>query len=176
MSRVFKRNDQWWIDFKDAQGVRRRKKIGPSKRVAKEILDDTLGKVARRQHLGIIEESPVSFAEYAKEWKSRVAPTLKPRSQERWFGIVDKHLKPAFPSALRSITGANAQAYVARRVIDGAQQSTVNREMTVLKHMIRRGVEWEYLSRNPFLDDQGRPLSGLRALRETVGSYAIPEH
>jgi hypothetical protein len=58
MSRVFERDDQWWIDFKDAQGVRHRKKIGPSKRVAKEILDDTLGRVARRQHLGIIEESP----------------------------------------------------------------------------------------------------------------------
>ena len=29
MSRVFQRKGDWWIDFRDARGVRRRKKIGP---------------------------------------------------------------------------------------------------------------------------------------------------
>jgi hypothetical protein len=50
MSRVFQREKNgagkpcgpYWIDFKDAQGVRRRKKIGPSKRVAQEVLDGLL--------------------------------------------------------------------------------------------------------------------------------------
>ncbi len=41
--------------------------------------------------------------------------------------------------------------------------------MTVLKHMMRRAVVWEYLSRNPFLDLQGGVLSGLKALREPGG-------
>src|SRR5215472_2577900 len=47
MSRVFSRNGNWWIDFKDSQRIRRRKKIGPSKRVAHEVLNGYLGKVAR---------------------------------------------------------------------------------------------------------------------------------
>jgi integrase len=47
--------------------------------------------------------------------------------------------------------------------------STLNREMTVLKHMMRRAVIWEYLSRNPFLDAQGGMLAGLKALREPGG-------
>jgi hypothetical protein len=47
--------------------------------------------------------------------------------------------------------------------------STLNREVTVLKHMMRRAVVWEYLSRNPFLDSQGGVLSGLKALREPGG-------
>src|SRR5580704_11668952 len=96
MSRVFKREAAWWIDFKDAQGVRRRKKIGPSKRIAQEVLDGLLGNVARRQHLGIIDDSAMSFAEFSKVWWERVSPTLKPRSQERWLGIVKLHLKSAF--------------------------------------------------------------------------------
>jgi integrase len=190
MSRVFQRekNGPYWIDFKDVSGVRRRRKIGPSKRVAREVLDGILGNIARRQHLGIIDDSAISLADFAEEWKRRVTPTLKPRSRERWFGIVEKHLKPAFRGALRSITQGDAEAYVARRLETGANPdaltrdtkgrkrpqrpaspSTINREVTVLKHMMRRAVEWEYLSRNPFLDAQGRPLAGLRALKEPAG-------
>ena len=73
MSRVFERGKgEWWIDFKDARGIRRRRKIGPSKRVAKEVLDGLLGNVARRVHLGVIEESAISFADFAKIWRERV--------------------------------------------------------------------------------------------------------
>jgi integrase len=206
MSRVFKRRKgerNFWIDFKDARGVRRRKKIGPSKRVAREVLDGLLGNVARRVHLGVIEESAITFADFAKKWRERVTPTLKPRSRERWFGILDKYLIPAFPGTLRAITAADAEAYLRERRkpekcprcdgqgkvstgrryereaaacprCKGAKEiapspSTLNRESTVLKHMMRRAVVWEYLSRNPFLDSQGGLLSGLKALREPGG-------
>ena len=169
MSRVFRRQGDWWLDFKDAAGVRHRRKIGPSKRVAREVLDGLLGNVARRQYLGVIEDSAISFADFAKIWCERVLPPLKPRTQERWRGIIDGHLKPALPGALRGITSAIGEAYAAKRKEQGGQPSTINREMTALKYMMRRAVEWEYLSRNPFLDAQGRPLAGLRALREPSG-------
>jgi integrase len=169
MARVFERQGQsgWWIDFKDASGVRHRRKIGPSKRVAREVLDGILGNVARRQHLGVIDDSAISFADFAEEWKRRVTPTLKSRSRERWFGIVEKHLKPAFRGALRSITQSDAEAYITRRLETGANPdapmrdtkgcmrpqrpanpATVNREVTVLKHILCRAVEWGYLSEN----------------------------
>jgi integrase len=202
VSRVFKRDGSrdWWIDFKDARGIRRRRKIGPSKRVAQEVLDGLLGNVARRVHLGVIEDSTISFADFAKIWRERVTPMLKPRSRERWFGILDKHLLPAFPGAIRAITASDAEAYLRQRRspekcprCDGngstsqrgelattcprckgvkeiaPSPSTLNREVTVLKHMMRRAVVWEYLSRNPFLDSQGGVLAGLKALREPGG-------
>jgi integrase len=198
MSRVFqrKKNGPYWIDFKDARGIRRRRKIGPSKRVAKEVLDGLLGNVARRVHLGVIEESAISFADFAKIWRERVTPTLKQRSRERWFGILDRYLVPAFPGTLRAITAADAEAYLRQRRTPekcprcdgkgklptghacprckGAKEivpspSTLNRETTVLKHMMRRAVVWEYLSRNPFLDSQGGVLAGVKALREPTG-------
>jgi integrase len=205
MSRVFQRTGgrDWWIDFKDARGIRRRRMIGPSKRVAQEVLDGLLGNVARRVHLGVIEDSAISFADFARVWRERVTPMLKPRSRERWFGILDKYLIPAFPGALRAITAADAEAYLRQRrtpekcprcdgkgkVSTGRQNereslacprckgareiapspSTLNREVTVLKHITRRAVVWEYLSRNPFLDSQGGVLAGLKALREPGG-------
>src|SRR5712691_4126734 len=90
MSRVFQRDGTWWIDFQDAQGIRHRKKIGPNRRIAQEVLNDALGKVTRRQHLGVIDDSAISFAEFADLWWQRVASTLRPRTQERWRGIVDQ--------------------------------------------------------------------------------------
>jgi DNA modification methylase len=46
VSRVFRRGENWWIDFNDAQGIRHRKKIGSNRRVAQKVLNDALGKVA----------------------------------------------------------------------------------------------------------------------------------
>jgi integrase len=167
MSRIFKRDDFWWIDFQDASGVRHRKKIAPQKRIAQEALDAILGNVARRQHLGVIDDSPISFADFADEWQKRVWHTLRERTQERFGEIVRLHLKPAFPGSLRSITAASVEKYIAARVEAGAGASTVNRERTVLMHMLRRAVTWQYLSRNPMVDSQGSPL--VRPLKEPAG-------
>jgi integrase len=169
MSRVFQRDGMWWVDYKDQRGVRHRKKVAPNKRIAKEVLDGILGNVARRQHLGVIEDSQVSFADFRELWWKRIAHTLKPRTQERWRGILDKHLKPAFRGALRGLTAEDAEKYISRRLSEAAAPSTANREMTVLKHMMRRAVEWEVLTRNPLLDDQGKPLAGVKALKEPSG-------
>jgi integrase len=167
MSRVFKRDNNYWIDYLDGDGVRHRKKISPQKRIAQEVLDSILGRVARREHLGIVDDSPISFADFAAEWQKRVWHTLRERTQERFEEIVRLHLKPAFPGSLRSITAAAVEKYIAARVETGAGASTVNRERTVLMHMLRRAVTWQYLSRNPMVDSQGSPL--VKALREPPG-------
>ncbi|MGO9263963.1 MAG: tyrosine-type recombinase/integrase [Candidatus Binataceae bacterium] len=161
MSRVFRRDGTWWIDFRDVQGIRHRKKIGPNRRVAQEVLNDALGKIARRQHLGVIDDSAINFVDFARIWWERVASLLKPRTQERWRGILDQHLKPAFPGALRAIARAQIESYVSRRIENRAAASTINREITVLKHMLARAVRWEYLSNNQ--------ITGLKPLREPSG-------
>jgi integrase len=145
------------------------RKIGPSKRVAKEVLDGMLGRVARREYLGVIDDSPIAFAEFANIWLARIGHNLKPTTRERFLGAIENHLKPAFPGQLRSITAATAEKYVTVRLASGAQASTINREMTVLKHMLRRAVAWEFLGRNPFLDNQGRLVEGLKPLKEPAG-------
>ncbi|MFZ1886716.1 MAG: tyrosine-type recombinase/integrase [Candidatus Binataceae bacterium] len=157
------------------------------------MLHSTLDKVTHRVHLGIVDDSSVAFAAFADIWLDRISPTLRPRTIERWEGIVELHLKPAFPGALRSITAADAESYIARRKkpkacpacavtknanctacrgtgeIPAAQPATVNREINVLKHIMRRAVAWEVVGRNPFIDAQGQVTSGLKPLREPSG-------
>jgi len=61
MSRVLQRDNgrDWRFDLKDVRGVRRRRKIGPSKRFAKQVLDGVLGNVARREHRGVVGEPAI---------------------------------------------------------------------------------------------------------------------
>lgn len=70
------------------------RKIGPSKRVAKEVLDGMLGRVARREYLGVIDDSPIAFSEFANIWLARIGHNLKPTTRERFLGAIENHLKP----------------------------------------------------------------------------------
>lgn len=149
MSRVFQKQKHgpWWIDFKDAQGVRRRIKAGPTKRIAKEVLDGYVGKVARQQHLGIIEESAISFADFVdKRWLPRIRSTIRPGTLARWESIAEK-LKTAFPGSLRSITAAEVERWRDRR-LQHASPGTVGVELTVLKHILGRAAEWQFVASN----------------------------
>jgi integrase len=88
----------------------------------------------------------ISFAEFADEWSLRVFPTLRPRTAERWRGVLEQHLKPAFRGALRAINREQSESYMARRLEQGASTASVRIELTCLRHMLRRAVDWERLS------------------------------
>lgn len=169
MSRVFQKEGSWWIDYKDVRGVRHRKKVGPDKRIAREVLDDILGKVARRVHLGVVEDSKISFSDFADIWKERVGPQLAKGTKVRWEGVADGLLKKAFPGSLRSITVDQVEAYQRQRLDSGVSKSTTNIEMTVLKHMINKALLWEHLSVNP--------IKGVKKFKEPPGRtrFLTPE-
>jgi len=173
MARVFKRDGSYWVDFNDATGRRRRINTHVTdKRVATEILNDKLTKVVKRQHLGVIDDSTSSFSDFAAEWWRRIEHTLKPRTQERWKGIVEHHLKPTFTGSLRAINVAQVEAYRSRRAAAGAAPATINREVDVLRHMTARAVTWEFLA-----VDQLAGRNTIKPLREPKGRvrYLLPD-
>jgi integrase len=166
MSRVYQRRDGqgrlwYWIDFNDASGRRRRQKVSPSKRIAQEALDAANNATAREEFLGVVEESQISFADFAKLWSDRVLPRVKATTAQRWSGIVRLHLVPTFRGSLRAITKAQVESYRSQRLEDGATPACVNREVSVIRHMMARAAEWELLRHNP--------LAGLKALKEPSG-------
>jgi integrase len=168
MARVYRRNGKYWIDFNDADGVRHRKKVGPSKRVAEEALNHVLDQVARHEFLGIVEESSVSFADFSKAWSARVLPQVAPRTAERWAGIVKNHLKPFFKGSLKSIDLDDTEKYVSARLEAEASVATTNREVAVLRHILKRACQWKldggagrYLARYP--------LAGWKPKKEPSG-------
>ena len=63
---VFKKEGQWWIDYYDEHGERKRKKVGRSKKVAQDTLEEIKTQVRQRK-LGITQarpSKPISVREF----------------------------------------------------------------------------------------------------------------
>ena len=52
---VFKKDGYWWIDYYDENGQRRRQKMGRSKKVAQDTLEEKKTQV-RQRRLGILQK------------------------------------------------------------------------------------------------------------------------
>ena len=55
---VYKKGNYWYIDYY-LRGQRKRKKIGPSKKLAEQVLKDVQVKIAKREFLDIAEEKKI---------------------------------------------------------------------------------------------------------------------
>ena len=157
---VIKRNRQYWIDYYDGDGRRHRKKIGPQKKVAKDALKDVQVKIAKGEYLGIYEEKKTPFKVFAKKYLKMIAPNVSPSSLERFEGIVNNHLIPAFPVYLYKISKKQIQEYIQKRS-EKVEPATVNHEMKRLRHMMNKAIEWGYLRENPW--------RGIKNLKEPPG-------
>jgi len=138
--------------------------------------------VSRQEFLGVVEDSAISFGDFTKEWQKRVLGRVEPSTATRWKGIVENHLKPHFKGSLRGITLASVETYIAKRIEDLAarakaanpkmsdeelegltlrRHASLNREITVLRHILKRAVRWNFLTRNP--------IEGWHPLKEAPG-------
>jgi integrase len=165
---VFKKGRHWYIDYY-VKGVRKRKKIGPSKQVAELALAQVEVKIAKGEYLGIYEEKKVMFRQFAPEYLrySQSNKSLTPYNRDQI--TIDRWLTPFLGDYyLFQITLADTERYTQERlaVVDS---STVNREVNCLKAMLNKAVAWGYL--------QTHPLRGMKRLKEPPGRlrYLTPE-
>jgi len=157
----------YWIEFY-ADGQRKRKRIGPQKKLAQTSLMDVRVKKAKGEYLGIYEEKKTPFKVFAKKYLKMIAPNVSLSSFERFEGIVNNHLIPAFPVYLYKISKKQIQEYVQERS-EEVEPATVNHEMKRLRHMMNKAIEWGYLRENP--------CKGIKNLKEPPGRirYITPE-
>ncbi len=165
---VYKKGRQWYIDYY-VKGIRKRKKIGPSKQIAELALKDVELKIAKGEYLGIYVEPKVTFRQFAPEYLAYSRANKAPGSYRRDQGIVDTRLMPFFGDQyLSEITLAHAEQYKAQRltIVDPA---TINKEVNCLRAMLNKAVAWKRVKTNP--------LAGMKLLKEPPGRlrYLTPE-
>jgi integrase len=96
-----------------------------------------------------------------------IAPNVSPSSYERFEGIVNNHLVPAFPVYLYKISKKQIQEYIQKRS-EEVKPATVNHEMKRLRHMMNKAIEWGYLRENP--------CKGIKNLKEPPGRIRYLSH
>lgn len=169
---VYWRDDRpgWWMSWTDAQGRRRRRKTNAHNITqAKQILAAEQLRVEQARILGHQPPGKDTFAEVAERYLKHQKARLTAKAYDREEGIVRKHLTPKFGDRkVSSIRKLDIQRYVTDRSGEVSAYS-VQRELTVLKHLFSLAVEWEIVPTNPARDVKApkAPAGRVRYLQPT---------
>jgi integrase len=136
----------WYISYYIG-GKQFKRKIGPNKKLAEQVLHDVELKQVKKEYLGIYEEKKIRFTDFAQEYLTFAKST---KASSTYAGTVrEMHcLTRAFDDCLPKLTTAMIEKYKVQRS-QQIKAATVNRELALLKHMLTKAVEWECLKSNP---------------------------
>ncbi len=130
----FAKSKVFWIEFYDERGRRRRERIGTSKSLAAMVLKKRLVERAEGKLLDKPKGHKVTLSDLAGDLLNDYRINGK-KSVDRAERSV-KHLKTFFGgSRAIDITTDRIKAYILQRQEEGAENGTVNRELSALKRM-----------------------------------------
>jgi len=156
---VFKKGKSWYIDYY-VQGRRKREKIGPSKTQAQVVLQKRKVEIAEGKFLDVQGHQKLKFEDMGKLFLENYSRPNK-RSWRRDEEIVG-HLVDFFKGKyLHEITPLDIEKYKRKRR-EEVSPATVNRELSGLRNMYNRAIDWGMALKNPvkgvkfFREDEGR--------------------
>ena len=149
-----KNSDKWWYKFSWNGQLIRKSTKQTNKRVA-ETMEAAHKTALAKGEVGIREKKPVptlkAFA--TQDFLPFVEAQFqeKPKTLEYYRNGINNLLANARLANLRldALTGDVVGQYVARRRTEGLQDSSINRELEVLRRMLRLAVEWGKTERAP---------------------------
>lgn len=148
---IYQRADRpgFWISWTDAQGRRRcRKTDAQNITQARMIRGAEKGKVEKEKALGFKPPASDSFAQTANRFLRYQRARLTPKAYDRERSIVETHLTPFFNCPLAGIRRQDVQRYITQRS-GNASAYSIQKELNVMKHLLRLAVEWELIPFNP---------------------------
>jgi integrase len=136
----------WYIDYR-INGRRFKRRIGPNKKLAEQVLMDVKVKKAKGEYLGVHEVKKLTVADFLAEYLTWASVNKGANTYALNRFCADR-LREAFTGYLSGITAKQVEEYkVQRRKV--VSPATVNREIALLKHMCTKAMEWGYLRANP---------------------------
>lgn len=143
---LYKRGDVWWYKFRFAGRMIRESSKSDSRTVAKDA-----ERIRRRE----MEESwnqikkrtlPSTFERAASAWLQAQKPHLAERTYEIYEVALRCHLKPALGAMLIcDIDASRIASYQGGRKAEKASARTLNKELQVLRQVLKRHKLWANL-------------------------------
>jgi len=145
---IFLKNGCWFVDFRH-NGIRLRRKVGPSRKQADLALKKIQVEIAENKYFDIKKENKTLFPVMADEYIEKYSKPNK-RSYKHDIYNLNAHLLPAFKNyKLDRITPRMIEDYKIERTANGISPSKVNRELALLKHIYTKAIEWGKATDNP---------------------------
>ena len=160
MGRIYSRTKKkggttWYVDYM-YQGVRYRKKIGPSKQLAALALKDIEVKIAKKE-LGLAP-SDISLEDFFKKFTGYSEINHAPASFVRYQNILNNFLHFLGERQGYKLTHLSPRLFedykIYRRKVPLnkgilAKTNTVNMELKTLRTIFNYAIKWGYLKENP---------------------------
>ena len=147
--RIYRRKGVWYIDY-SFNGRRVRKKVGTSKKMAELALKEIELRIAKSEFLGIIEPKRMVVDNLCDEYLKFSKSSKTAKSHTRDITSIKNLLGEFSGKLISDITSHALESYMNKRkgIVTPA---TVNREISCMKHMFTKAVQWGYLSDNPIM-------------------------
>jgi len=146
-----KGKDRWYLDYWH-QGKRVRKvvKFAQTEQEAMIALQEEIRKTFNKEYSIKRERERILFRDFADVYMTNYAK-VKKRSWQSDQKYINAQLIPFFDNLeISEITPFYIQKFMVKRQKDGVRNSTINRELTVLKKMLGLAKEWDYnIAANP---------------------------
>ncbi|HYV18371.1 MAG TPA: site-specific integrase [Verrucomicrobiae bacterium] len=167
---IFYRDGSWWIDYRinGRRGPRKREKIGPSKQLARTVLQKRKVEIAEGKFLDRRLIDRTTFKEFSEQFL-RVHSAVK-RSKDRDDYIVARFSERWGPRLLSDVTSQHIEAWRAERS-EQVSHGTVNRELECLKTLFGKAVEWGKLTDSPARGIRKFRLNNQRKRYITQGQF-----
>lgn len=149
MSRIYQRGRIWYIDY-SLNNQRVRKSVGTSKKMAELALKEAELQIAKGEFLGVIIDRKMTIDALSNEYLKFSQANKRPKVYQRDRTLIKHLLKQFSGHEIKTISAHDLEEYKSIR-ITAVSPATVNREVTCIKHMFNKAVEWQYLKHNPLL-------------------------
>jgi len=148
---IYTRKDRqgYWMHWTDARGRRRWRKLNVvTLQQARKVRAAELVRVEQSRVLGFTPPGEDRFADVATRFLAHQKARLTQKAYEREKGVVNRHLVTFFTGSIASIRRVDIQRYITGRSVDVSAHS-VQKELNILKHLLRLAVEWEIIPFTP---------------------------
>ncbi|MHC4269346.1 MAG: tyrosine-type recombinase/integrase [Planctomycetota bacterium] len=143
MSRLYKRGDVYWFDFR-INGKRYRKSTGETKRRdAEDVLDDERDKAKKEECLGTQKIKDCKVAVLAAEYSKWVHTQKSYITSKRFF--IKQIIEEFGNSNVSDLDTKTIEQWQSDR-LKYNKPATVNRVLACLKHMVLKAVDWHMAS------------------------------
>jgi integrase len=161
---VFGRGEYWYIDYY-YRGHRCREKVGRSKGQAVQALSVRESEIAQGKFKLLSKRGGLTFEGLVAKYRDLVAVHKRGYHVERY---ILKTLNTFFGKyKVHNLSAEDAEKYKGKRS-QQVKPATVNRELTLAKHIMAKAAEWKLVVDNPFrgVRNLGVPKRGERVLTD----------
>lgn len=146
MACIVKRSSGYYVKFR-VDGHQVWKKAGKRKKDADQLKTE----IERELHQGTYRElKDITFNELSEKWEEVHAGKVRPRTMSGYRVHLRRHLIPYFGRyKAKGISAEMIEKFLSALLATGLSPRTVGYYLKTLKLILKQGVIWGYLSRNP---------------------------